>query len=65
MLDRLITYFSCLEGTAVVGSATMLMAVEEIVVTDVVDAMGAVFEVVTATEVLVWWLELTFAVFAV
>ena len=41
------------------------MAVEEVLVIDVVGALGVVFEVVTAAEVLDWLQELTFAVWAI
>ena len=74
MLDRLITHLSCLNGAAGVGSATMPLSatmpgdVEEVVVTEVVGALGAfgeVFELVTAAVLLVWLLGLVFAVFVV
>ena len=52
-------------GAGVVGVATILMALEQVVTAEVVDAVGAVSAVVAGAVVWVWMLELTFAVFAI
>ena len=64
VLDRLMTPLLWLVGATVVGGAAILVAMEEVVPTGVVSALGAVSVVVTGTVVWVWSLELTFAVFA-